>query len=131
MQDKIDGVKEKFTLHYVDGMDIPSRIDILERFGVCMETDRKPIRPGKADGYFGVWHEDEMIGVWYFTIVDGLVGAKRAHLLNWITMFGWVMERLATYMPPGYYLSGCRVRAGLVPHITTLQEGSTTTAILF
>ncbi len=131
MQTAIDGALEKFTKHYVDGVVVPSRIDILNRFGVCMETERRPIKEGKADGYFGVWHEGLLIGVWRFNIIDGLVGAPQAYLLNWAAMFTWLMEQLTAYMPPDFHLAGCRIRADLVPHIKTLQEGSTTTAILF
>lgn len=126
-----DKVDYSFVYHNVEGMDMPGRIDIIERFGVCMDNDWKRIPEGRADGYFGLWHNDAMIGVWYFTIVDGLVGPKRAHLLDWSAMFKDLQQTLAAYMPPDYYLDGCRVRAGCAPHLTNYQPGSTSTIILF
>lgn len=126
-----DKVNNSFAYHLVSGIEMPGRIDILERFGVCMDNERKRIPVGKADGYFGLWHNDLMIGVWFFTIVDGLVGPKQSNLLNWSAMFKDLQQTLTPYMPPDYYLDGCRVRADCAPHLTNFQPGSSTTVILF
>lgn len=108
--------------HYVDGIDIPSRFDIIERFAVIMSTDVREIDASRADGYFTLMEDDLQIGLWFFTIIDGLLGPEKSHLANWSALFRDLHAQLQPYMPPDVELGRCVIRQGCAPHLSTPED---------
>jgi hypothetical protein len=119
---EVGEVNRAVITHYVDGVDIPSRFDILERFAVIMSTDVREIDASRADGYFTLMENNLQVGVWFFTIIDGLLGSQRSHLANWEAMFRDLHAQLQPYMHTDVQLGRCVIRTGCAPHLVKPED---------
>lgn len=119
---EVGEVSSAVITHYVDGVSIPARFDILERFAVIMSTDVREIDGGRADGYFTLMEHNLQVGVWFFTVIDGLLGAQRSHLADWAALFRDLHAQLQPYMQEGVQLGRCVIRTSCAPHLVNPED---------